>query len=192
MVKARGEEYRLWDPYRSKLAASILRGTKEITIKPRGRVLYLGAASGTTVSHVSDIVGDEGIVYAVEFAPRVARELVEKVAKHRRNVLPIFGDARFPEKYPPTIARADTIYCDVAQPEQAKVLADNADRYLGREREVMIAIKARSVDVVKRPSAIFEGEAKVLRGRGFEILEMLTLEPYERDHAMILALYRGH
>ncbi len=50
-------EYRVWNPFRSKLAAAILGGIDQIHIKPGSKVLYLGAASGTTVSHVSDIVG---------------------------------------------------------------------------------------------------------------------------------------
>ena len=63
-------EYRVWNPFRSKLAASILAGVDNIHIKPGAKVLYLGAASGTSVSHVSDIVGPEGSVYAVEFSHR--------------------------------------------------------------------------------------------------------------------------
>ncbi|TRZ06205.1 hypothetical protein HGM15179_020902 [Zosterops borbonicus] len=50
-------EYRAWNPFRSKLAAAILGGIDQIHIRPGAKVLYLGAASGTTVSHVSDIVG---------------------------------------------------------------------------------------------------------------------------------------
>ena len=50
-------EYRVWNPFRSKLAAAILGGVDKIHIKPGSKVLYLGAASGTTVSHVADIVG---------------------------------------------------------------------------------------------------------------------------------------
>lgn len=50
-------EYRIWNPFRSKLAASILGGLDDIHIKPGSKLLYLGAASGTTVSHCSDIVG---------------------------------------------------------------------------------------------------------------------------------------
>ena len=51
-------------------------------------MLYLGAASGTTVSHVADIVGPEGMVYAVEFSHRSGRDLIN-VAKKRMNVVPI-------------------------------------------------------------------------------------------------------
>jgi rRNA 2'-O-methyltransferase fibrillarin len=50
-------EYRVWNPFRSKIAAAIVGGVDNLYIKPGSKVLYLGAASGTTVSHVSDIVG---------------------------------------------------------------------------------------------------------------------------------------
>lgn len=66
-VEVNGEkvEYRVWNPYRSKIAASVVGGISETGIAPGSKVLYLGAASGTTVSHVSDIVGPLGTVYAV-------------------------------------------------------------------------------------------------------------------------------
>ena len=54
-------EYRVWNPFRSKLAAAILGGIDNIHMRPGSKVLYLGAASGTTVSHVSDIVGPVSI-----------------------------------------------------------------------------------------------------------------------------------
>lgn len=63
-------EYRVWNPFRSKLAAAVLAGVDNIHIKPGAKVLYLGGASGTSVSHVSDVVGPEGSVYAVEFSHR--------------------------------------------------------------------------------------------------------------------------
>ena len=63
-------EYRVWNPFRSKLAAAVLAGVDNIHVRPGAKVLYLGAASGTSVSHVSDVVGPEGTVYAVEFSHR--------------------------------------------------------------------------------------------------------------------------
>ena len=88
-------EYRVWNPFRSKLAASIVGGVGSIYMKPGSKVLYLGAASGTTVSHVADLVGPEGAVYAVEFSKRSGRDLVN-MAKKRTNVIPIIEDARYP------------------------------------------------------------------------------------------------
>jgi fibrillarin-like pre-rRNA processing protein len=99
LLRHEGVEYRVWDAFRSKLAAAILKNLKTVPIKPSHRVLYLGAASGTTASHVSDIVGEKGYVYCVEFAPRALRELVNNVCAYRLNMSPILEDARFPEKY---------------------------------------------------------------------------------------------
>ena len=95
-------EYRVWNPFRSKLAAGILGGMDHIHIEPGKKVLYLGAASGTSVSHVADVVGpvctflpsfflsltlsQEGVVYAVEFSPRSGRDLIG-MAKKRTNVI---------------------------------------------------------------------------------------------------------
>lgn len=56
-------EYRVWNPFRSKLAAAILGGVDKIYMPPGSKVLYLGAASGTTVSHVADVVGPVSLIY---------------------------------------------------------------------------------------------------------------------------------
>jgi rRNA 2'-O-methyltransferase fibrillarin len=118
-------EYRVWNPYRSKLAAAILGDIDKIWMKPGSKVLYLGAASGTTVSHVADLVGPEGTVYAVEFSHRSGRDLVN-MAKSRTNVVPIVDDARHPLNYRMLVPMVDVIFEDVAQPDQARILALNA------------------------------------------------------------------
>jgi len=178
-------EYRTWDAYRSKLAAAILRHLDTLPIQHGRSVLYLGSASGTTASHVSDIVGDEGRVYCVEFAQRSMRELIDALCEHRHNVYPILADARMPEKYRATVDQVDVIYSDVAQPEQAKILADNADLFLKENGAAMIAIKSRSVDVTMEPADVFKQEIEILRRRGFRVIQTVRLEPYERDHALI-------
>ncbi len=181
-------EYRLWDPFRSKLAAAILKNVETVPIKSSHQVLYLGAASGTTASHVSDIVGDKGYVYCVEFASRAIRELVNNVCAYRVNMLPILEDARFPEKYAMFIrGKVEDIYCDIAQPEQAKILADNADLFLKSGGWIMLAVKAQSIDVTKEPSEIYKREVRVLEDRGFIIENVVHLEPYDKAHAMIVA-----
>ncbi|PIX31904.1 fibrillarin, partial [Candidatus Bathyarchaeota archaeon CG_4_8_14_3_um_filter_42_8] len=187
-LRHEGVEYRVWDAFRSKLAAAILKNLKTVPIKPSHRVLYLGAASGTTASHVSDIVGEKGYVYCVEFAPRALRELVNNVCAYRLNMSPILEDARFPEKYGMFIGgNVDDVYCDIAQPEQAKILADNADLFLKKSGWIMIAVKAQSIDVTKEPSEVYKQEIKVLKNRGFRIEEVVHLEPYDIAHAMIVA-----
>ncbi len=187
LIKYGGEEYRVWDPFRSKFAAAILKGLGKVPIQPGHKVLYLGAASGTTASHVSDIVGESGHVYCIEFAARSIRELVNKVCAFRPNMSPILADARFPERYSTLVEKVDDIYCDIAQPEQAKILADNADAFLKAGGWIMLAIKARSVDVTKKPSEVYEQEVNVLRSRGLQIENAIHLEPYDKAHAMIVA-----
>lgn len=187
IVKFEGNEYRLWDPYRSKLAAAILNGLEIVPIVPKYKVLYLGVASGTTASHVSDIVSESGYVYCVEFASRSLRDLVNNVVAYRYNMSPILADARLPESYARMVERVDAIYCDVAQPEQAKILADNADMYLACRGWVLLAIKAQSIDVTKEPLEVFKNEVDVLEARGFRLSQLVGLEPFDKAHAMALA-----
>lgn len=106
-------EYRVWNPFRSKIAAGVIGGVSDIFIKPGAKVLYLGAASGTTVSHVSDIIGSEGVVYAVEFSHRSGRDLVN-MAKKRTNIVPIIADARKPLEYRMLVGMVDVVFADVA------------------------------------------------------------------------------
>jgi fibrillarin-like pre-rRNA processing protein len=188
LIRYKKVEYRVWDAFRSKLAAAIIKGVQTVPITLGSHVLYLGAASGTTPSHVSDIVGEEGHVYCVEFASRSLRELVNNVAAYRLNMSPFLEDARFPEKYAMFIpGKVDCVYCDVAQPEQAKLLADNADVLLKPSGWAMLAVKAQSIDVTKDPLAVYKQEAEVLKKRGFKVKEIVQLEPYDKAHAMIVA-----
>lgn len=188
LVRFEGDEYRIWDAFRSKLAAAILKGLNHVPVEPGDRVLYLGAASGTTASHVSDIVGEEGHVYCVEFASRSIRDLVDNVCNYRFNMSPILEDARLPEKYAMFVSHGvDETYCDIAQSEQAKILADNADMFLKESGWILLAVKSQSIDVTKQPSEIYEREIRVLKRRSFHIKQVVHLEPYDKAHAMILA-----
>ena len=187
LIKHRNVEYRLWNPYRSKFAAAVMNGLETVPIEPSHKVLYLGAASGTTASHVSDIVGEEGHVYCVEFAARSIRELVDNVCTHRFNMSPILADARVPEQYATLVGKVEDVYCDVAQPQQAKILADNADRFLKPAGWIMLAIKAQSIDVTREPSEVYKQEVGTLKSRNFGIEQVVQLEPYDKAHVMIVA-----
>ncbi len=188
LLRYDGIEYRIWDAFRSKLAAAILKDLDIVPIQPLHSVLYLGAASGTTASHVSDVVGEDGHVYCVEFASRSLRELVDNVCAYRFNMSPILEDARVPEKYRMLVrGKVDDIYCDIAQPEQARVLADNADVFLKDGGWIMFAVKAQSIDVTKEPSAVYKSQVKVLKARGFTIEQAVPLEPFDKAHVMIVA-----
>merc|ERR1712157_442778 len=150
---------------------------------PGSKVLYLGAASGTTVSHVADIVGSEGMVYAVEFSHRSGRDLLN-VAKKRTNVVPIIEDARHPHKYRMLVPMVDCIFSAVAQPDQARIVALNAQYFLKNSGHFVISIKANCIDSTAEPEAVFAGAEKM------KPQEQVTLEPYERDHAVVVGIYR--
>ncbi|XP_064470794.1 rRNA 2'-O-methyltransferase fibrillarin-like [Ornithodoros turicata] len=182
-------EYRVWNPFRSKLAAAILGGVDKIHMPPGSKVLYLGAASGTTVSHVADIVGPEGLVYAVEFSHRSGRDLIG-VAQKRTNIIPIIEDARHPHKYRMLVGMVDTIFADVAQPDQARIVAINAHSFLKNGGHFVISIKANCIDSTAEPEAVFAGEVEKLKSERLKPQEQITLEPYERDHAVVVGIYR--
>ena len=192
LIKSAGEEYRYWEPNRSKLAAVILRGMKPscIPIKPGSIILYLGAGSGTTPSHISDIIGEEGIVFCIESSPRSTRDLVA-TSNLRPNMIPILADARHPRSYSSLVTQVDAIYCDVAQPEQAKLLNKNASWFLKRDGEIMLAIKARSIDVTMEPSQVFKREISKMSPH-FIICDRQNLRPYHKDHVMVSAKYSDH
>jgi fibrillarin-like pre-rRNA processing protein len=176
--------YRLWDPNRSKLAALLLKGGgKEICLSRDSIVLYLGAATGTTVSHVADIVSD-GLVYAVEFSPRAMRDLV-RLCERRKNIVPILADAARPETYSALVERANLVYQDVAQRNQAEIAAINSKRYLLENGSLLFMMKTRSVDVTATPRAVYESETKNLTG--LEILGAMDLLPFHQDHWAITA-----
>lgn len=182
-------EYRVWNPFRSKLAAGILGGLDQIHIGPGTKLLYLGAASGTTVSHCSDLVGPAGVVYAVEFSHRSGRDLIE-MAKRRPNIVPIIEDARHPLKYRMLIGMVDTIFADVAQPDQARIVAINAHHFLKAGGNFVISIKANCIDSTVAAEVVFAREVKKLQEEGLRPKEQLTLEPYERDHCIVVGVYQ--
>jgi len=186
LVKVGQDEYRIWSPRRSKLAAAIRKGLTEMPIQPGSKVLYLGAASGTTVSHCSDIVGHNGVIYAVEFAPRSARDLIQ-LAASRTNVIPIIEDARHPTRYAPLVSGTiEVIYQDVAQPNQAGILIENLKTFCSFGAWGMLAIKARSIDSTTSINEVYNKEISELASRGLEIVENIDLEPLEKDHRFVV------
>lgn len=190
LVRHDGDEYRLWDPFRSKLAGALKRGLKDMPIKYGTKVLYLGASTGTTVSHVSDIVGNAGIVFAVESASRVARELIENVASKRKNVVPVLEDARRPQAYFSVFGKVDVVYCDIAQPDQTEIAIANCNAYLKPGGVMLLVVKTRSIDVTMEPKAVVVQEAKKLEKAGFRIDQIINLEPFDKDHGMIYCFFK--
>ena len=161
----------------------------DIHMKPGSKVLYLGAASGTSVSHVADIVGPTGTVFAVEFSHRSGRDLIN-MATHRTNVIPIIEDARHPLKYRMLVSMVDCIFADVAQPDQARIVGLNAHQFLKVGGGVVVSIKANCIDSTAAPEAVFAREVQKFREERIKPKEQLTLEPFERDHAMVVGVYQ--
>ena len=188
LVKKKDIEYRLWDPFRSKLAAAIMNGLEIFPFKEKSSVLYLGVSTGTTVSHVSDIVGPKGIVFGVEHASRVARDFLDRVASHRKNIIPILQDARQPQQYFSVYCKVDVVYVDIAQPDQTDIAITNCKMFLKNEGYLFLVIKTRSIDVTKAPKKIIENEINKLR-KNFEVIQNIDLSPYDKDHAMVIAKY---
>ncbi len=173
-----GIEYRMWNPYRSKLAAAILNGLKHFAFDERSSVLYIGAATGTTASHISDIAKN-GSLYCIELSERNMRELV-RVCEMRGNMLPILADARYPDRYADTVEQCDIIYQDASAREQAQMLKANA-RFLKRSGIAYFVIKSQSVDVSKDPKIVFKRELELLSDE-FDLLQTVALEPFDRLH----------
>lgn len=185
LVKEGKKEYRLWDPNRSKLAAAIVKGISNVPIDVGMTILYLGAAHGTTVSHISDIISKSGLIYAVEISERCFNELVP-VCKERSNIVPILADARFPEKYG-IFDTVDLVYCDIADRHQTEIATDNCKKFLKPNGFLMLAIKTRSIDVSESPKKVVNNEIRKLKQLGFDVLDWKMLDPFEKDHGFVVA-----
>ncbi len=183
IINVNGEEYRTWNPEKSKAAAAISKGIKNFPINKGSKILYLGIAQGQTASYFSDIIGNDGIIYGVEFSARAVSDLVIACGK-RENIVSIKADARKPEDYS-WVEKVDVVYEDVADSEQAAILLRNVDAFLKKNGYAMIAIKARSIDVTKNPSKIFQESLSMIKEK-MEILDYVTLDPFEVDHAFIV------
>ena len=180
LVEIKDNEYRIWDPRRSKLSAAILNGLNVFPFEEDSKVLYLGASAGTTPSHISDICLS-GLIYCVEFSPRMMRNLMD-VCEARENMIPVLDDATKPRNYMNLVQKVDVVYSDVAQPNQSELFMDNMRLYCKEDGIGILMIKARSIDVTKAPNKIFKEEESKLKTSGFKILEKIKLEPYEKDH----------
>ena len=186
LVVKKGIEYRTWDPFRSKLAASIKNGLETFPFKRGSSVLYLGVSSGTTASHISDIVGVKGMMFCVEHASRVARDFLDRVASHRKNIVPVLQDARRPREYSAVYGKVDIVYADIAQPDQTQIVLENCQMYLKDGGVMFLVIKTRSIDVIKTPRQVINEEKEKI-SRSMDVLELIDLMPYDKDHAMIVA-----
>ncbi|UCE91664.1 MAG: fibrillarin-like rRNA/tRNA 2'-O-methyltransferase [Methanobacteriota archaeon] len=175
-------EYRRWDPARSKLAAYLLLGGPELVLSEDSRMLYLGAASGTTASHVADILS-RGVVYCVEVSQRSFRDLL-RVCESRPNMIPILADAESPEQYDHMVAAVDFLYQDIAQRLQVDIFMKNLRHF--DVREGMLMVKSRSIDVSRDPAEVYGRVRGRLSAQGLRIRSVVDLRRYSRDHAAML------
>lgn len=185
LIKKGKKEYRVWDIFRSKPAAALKNKLKKFPLEKGMKILYLGIASGTTASHFSDIIGKDGIIYGVDIAERVLRELISHAEK-RGNIIPILADSRKPEDYENQILeKVDLVYEDVADPDQIEILIRNCEKFLKQNGFAMIAIKSQSIDVTKDPKQVYKIALEKLE-KHFEILDKVELDPYEKHHLFVV------
>ena len=184
LVKQNNIEYREWDAYGSKLASVILNGCRNIFLRKDNVVLYLGSASGTTVSHVSDIIGKDGFVFAVDVAPIVMKDLIFN-CEARKNIATILADANHTKELMERVSMVDVIYQDIAQKNQVDIFIKNINVFLKKEGHAILAIKARSIDVTQYPKQIFN-EVREKLEKELTIIDYKTLEPYQKDHCMFI------
>ena len=184
VVKFEDDEYRVIDVTKSKLGAAIAKDISQIGMKPGSKVLYLGSSTGTTPSHVSDIVGKDGFIFAIEFAPRMMRDFIF-VCEKRKNIAPILEDANHPERYQKYAKDIDVVFQDIAQKNQVAIFLKNCDMFLKKGGFGLLTIKARSIDVTKRPKDIFNMVREELEKK-ITIVDYRDLDPYEKDHCIFV------
>jgi len=184
LVSFKGEEYREWDPFRSKLAAMILEKPSLEFLTKDLSCLYLGASSGTTISHLSDMIY-KGVIYGVEFAERSMRQLIQNTDK-RMNIIPILGNANFPESYANSIfTPIDLVYQDVAQPNQAQIAIENCNYYLKDNGFLILAIKSQSIDSVQKSEKIYLQEKRILEKAGYKIIDSINIHKFAANHIIL-------
>ena len=183
IVSKDGRALRVWSPYRSKLAAAILKRAS-IEFSRDYHVLYLGAATGTTVSHLSDLL-TEGTIYAVEISSFAMQRLVA-LSRERNNIIPILADAFHPERYSNIISDVDVVYQDISQRNQVDIFIKNCNLYLKEKGYGIIMIKARSIDVNLKPTKIYKMVKQQIIKDGYEIVDYKNLNPYAKDHACMV------
>jgi len=179
-ITVEGKDYRQWVPERSKAGAAVLNGVN-LGIERDDEILYLGAASGTTVSHFSDIVVN-GYVYGVEYSDTVFRGLL-KLAEQRDNIVPFLDNARKPENYS-RVPKVDIVFQDISQRDQAEIFTKNCEKFLKENGTGLLAVKARSISSTREPDEVFK-EVEQKLSEKFETIEKTRLDPYEKEHLFL-------
>ena len=179
-----GVEYRHWDPWRSKLAAYLLNGASRLPFEHPRRVLYLGAAHGTTLSHLSDLLPDAQLFGIEKSGGSFGAFLA--LARRRSNLFPILADAQLPERYLADVGPIDFLYQDIAQRNQADVFAENASACLSASGSALLMLKVRSV-TQRRPVTVVVTESRTALARqGLKVVDQRSLAPFSRDHVALV------
>jgi fibrillarin-like pre-rRNA processing protein len=190
IIKWRGFELREWSPWHSKLAAALKKGLKQMPIKKGTIILYLGIAEGTTASHISDIVGAEGLIVGIDISKKSMRKLL-LICESRPNIVPVLADAGKPESYPKELSelQVEVLYQDVSQKHQVEIFTKNALRFLKKDGYGMLALKAQSISSTKNANSIFKEQELLLR-KYFIIKERIPLQPFQKDHIFYILRQR--
>ncbi len=183
-VDTGARSYRSFEPGRSKLSAGIVHDWAGPIPAEGERWLYLGAASGTTASHIADLVGPSGRVYALERSPRPFARLLA-LAERWPNLLPILADAREPRTYAPLVPAVDGVYADIAQPDQVEIVRRNAELYLGRAGgSVLFALKTASMGRDRDASAHLAAAEREIAA-GVDLAPSVRLDPFHKGHYLV-------
>ena len=207
LVQLDGEEYRIWKHYRSKLAAGIIHGLEILPIIEKSRILYLGASQGITVSHVSDMIGPEGIIYAVEYSREISKKLQEEVVSKRKNIKPIIMDAAKPSQYQIIDRKVDVVYVDLDQPNEMEIAILNCKMYLQVGGYLLLMVKTRLVDQYQGKKFIINDKSELVNTIeeintkkyttmdnlkvNFEIVQQINLANFFKEYSLIVAKYLG-
>ena len=207
IVFSNGHEYRVWTPYRSKLAAAILNGIEILPIIEKSRVLYLGTSAVITLSHISDIIGTEGVVYAIEHLQENAKELTEKLVSKRDNIKPIIMDMTKPSQYETIDGKVDVVYVDIEQPKEVEIALLNCKMHLQVGGYLLFIVKTRLVDEYQGKKFIVNDKKELVNTIeeinikkyttmdslkvNFEIIQQISLSDFFKEHSLIVAKYLG-
>jgi fibrillarin-like pre-rRNA processing protein len=184
LINFKGVELREWNPYRSKFCAALKNGIKQKLFFKSCKVLYLGSAEGTTISHISDIVGEEGYIFGVDISETAMQKLLD-LSDERGNIFPILADAQMPIEYTEEVGgEIDTLFQDVSQRNQTEIFLRNA--FLLKEGGLgALSLKTKSISQSGTAQEILEKEKQKLEDE-FDILEIISLEPFEKEHYLIV------
>ena len=190
LVKFKGQEFRAWNPFRSKLAGALKKGLKYWPFNENSNVLYLGAATGTTLSHISDIC-PKGISFGVDISGKTTQKLLT-VCQKRKNIFPVLESAEFPENYKSYLEgmKVDLLYQDISQKNQAEILLKNAELFLPKNGIAFFIVKAKSISSTLSTEKIVRLEEEKIR-ECFEVLQKIPLMPFDKHHAFYVLKKRG-